>query len=83
MKNTHSCPKCQSKNLLHIPGGRDLYNEGRMMIQTGIFTRVYLHRYVCEDCGFSEEWIALEDMKHLQKKYKRLKTKQKKNFTTL
>ena len=34
------------------------------------FSAVLVHRYVCCDCGYSEEWIDREDIPALKKKYK-------------
>lgn len=34
-----------------------------------IFSAVLVHRYLCCNCGFSEEWIDKEDIQELKKKY--------------
>ena len=34
------------------------------------FSAVLVNRYVCCDCGYSEEWIDKEDIAALKKKYK-------------
>ena len=70
MKNTKMCPKCSGCNILHIPGSAGAYGVGNN-IPTGmtVFSYTKVNRYLCRDCGYSEEWIDLEDMEKLDKKY--------------
>ena len=70
MKNTHICPKCSSTDIMRIKGQSRAYGAGNN-IQVGmtIFSAVLVHRYLCCNCGFSEEWIDKEDIKELKKKY--------------
>ena len=70
MKNTNICPKCQSKDILYIPGNAGVYGSGNN-IQVGWsnFSAVLVNRYVCCNCGYSEEWIDNKDISKLKKKY--------------
>ena len=63
MKNTKLCPKCQSANIVRIDGYSGAYGTGNNVL-TGntIFSAVNVNRYICCDCGFTEEWIDQEDM---------------------
>ena len=72
MKNKRICPKCNSTDILLVPGKAGAYGSGNN-IQTGmtIFSAVLVHRYICCSCGYSEEWIDKEDIQKLQKKYNR------------
>ena len=72
MKNRRICPKCNSTDILLIPGKAGAYGSGNN-IQTGmtIFSAVLVHRYICCSCGYSEEWIDKEDIQKLKKKYDR------------
>ena len=72
MKNKRICPKCNSTDILLVPGKAGAYGSGNN-IQTGmtIFSAVLVHRYVCCSCGYSEEWIDKEDIQKLNKKYDR------------
>ena len=72
MKNRRICPKCNSTDILLVPGKAGAYGSGNN-IQTGmtIFSAVLVHRYVCCSCGYSEEWIDKEDIQKLKKKYDR------------
>lgn len=71
MKNTLKCPKCSSTDLIFIPGPTDggVFDNS---VRTGltVFSAVPVNRYVCGECGYSEEWVNLEDIPKLQKKYR-------------
>ena len=71
MKHTKQCPKCQSKDIIYIEGDVRAYGAGNN-IQTGftIFSSVKVNRYVCGQCGYSEEWINECDLQRLKDKYK-------------
>ena len=70
MKNTHICPKCNSNDILIIPGKAGAYGVGNN-IQAGLsnFSAVLVHRHLCCSCGYSEEWIDKEDIPKLRKKF--------------
>ncbi len=71
MKETCVCQKCNSTEILRIEGSSGAYGAGNN-IQVGLtnFSAVLVHRYVCCNCGYSEEWIDREDIKRLEKKYR-------------
>jgi len=63
MKFNCCCPKCQNSEIAIIEGGAfkgNIYNT----LSFGLST-VYLTRYVCTNCGFTENYVA--DPKDLQK----------------
>ena len=70
MKNTRKCPKCGGSDIIFVPGSAGAYGTGNNII-TGhtIMSAVPVDRYICTRCGFSEEWIDLEYMDKLKKKY--------------
>ena len=70
MKNRKICPKCNSTDIIKVPGKAGAYGVGNN-IQTGWsnFSAVLVHRYVCCACGYSEEWIDKEDIPRLKQKY--------------
>ncbi len=53
MKNTTTCPKCDSVDIIRI--------VDRAIVQgnsvPGGVGRIPVVRYVCTACGFSEEWV--------------------------
>ena len=71
MKNKKICPKCNGTEIILVPGQAGAYGVGNN-IQVGWsnFSAILVNRYVCCDCGYSEEWIDKEDLQTLKKKYK-------------
>jgi predicted nucleic-acid-binding Zn-ribbon protein len=66
MKETKTCPKCNSQDILRIPYRLGTYNH----IPAGFLDNVPITRYVCSQCGFSEEWIdSSKDLAKLKQKY--------------
>lgn len=63
MKNQHICPKCGSNDIFIIDGHAGAYGAGNN-IENGltVFSYIPVDRYVCGNCGFSEEWIRQEDI---------------------
>ena len=70
MKNTRVCPKCGCKEIIRVEGKAGAYGSGNnIMLGSTIFSAIKVHRYVCCDCGFSEEWIDKKDIPALKDKY--------------
>ena len=70
MKNTKICPKCQSNDIIMIPGRAEAYGVGNnIKVGATVFSAVMVHRYLCCSCGYSEEWVNTEDIPKLKKKY--------------
>ena len=66
MKNSNSCPKCRSNRILRIEGKAGAYGSGNnIMTGNTTFSAVKVTRFLCLNCGFSEEWI--ESKKDLDK----------------
>lgn len=71
MKNTSICPKCNSTDILRIEGQSKAYGAGNNIpVGMTIFSAVLVHRYLCCNCGFSEEWIDKKDIEELKRKYR-------------
>ena len=71
MKNTNVCPKCNSTDIIRVEGAVGAYGAGNN-ISIGLTTlsSVKVHRYMCCNCGFTEEWIDKEDIAKVKKRYK-------------
>jgi len=71
MKTKRTCPKCDSKDIIRIEGSVNGYGAGNN-IPMGVIALSYVKvpRYVCCQCGYAEEWIDLEDISKLKKKFK-------------
>jgi predicted nucleic-acid-binding Zn-ribbon protein len=72
VKNSRSCPKCASFNILKIPGKHTGYGAGNIiLVGLTALNAVKVARFLCEQCGYSEEWIeSEEDIRRLKAKYK-------------
>jgi len=73
MKTTGKCTKCQSPGILRIPGQTGAFGSGNN-IPAGktIFSSVKVTRYVCDHCGYAEEWVeSASDLQKLREKYGR------------
>lgn len=72
VKNTRICSKCDSDTLLRIPGKHTGYGAGNIIaIGLTAINAARVTRFVCEQCGYSEEWIeSKEDIQRLIAKYK-------------
>lgn len=63
MKNTKTCPKCNSTDVVRVNGSVGSYGTGNnIMIGATIFSAVNVNRYICCACGFTEEWIDKVDI---------------------
>lgn len=70
MKNTRKCQKCGGSDIIFVSGSARAYGAGNnIMIGHTIMSAVPVDRYICIRCGFSEEWIDLDNMDKLKKKY--------------
>lgn len=70
MKKTRKCPKCGGVEILRIQGKAGPYGSGNNIMTGGtIFSAVGVHRYLCCGCGYSEEWIDMEDIPKLKDKF--------------
>ncbi|MCR4645048.1 MAG: hypothetical protein K5695_06535 [Oscillospiraceae bacterium] len=67
MKNTKQCPKCGSTDIIVFMN--DGYPEGAHHgIMTGItiMSTVPLHRYICCNCGYTEQWVNRSNIEKLK-----------------
>lgn len=63
MKNSRTCPKCNSNNIVRIGGYAGAYGFGNnIMLGHSVFSAVNVNRYICCSCGYTEEWIDKKDM---------------------
>ena len=68
MKYNKYCPKCSSTNLLVISndGHPDATYGNNIMCGLTILSNVVMvKRYICCDCGYTEEWIDGADMQKI------------------
>lgn len=71
MKNRKYCPKCQSTDIVIIDGYTDPHSGGNSIaLGSTIFSMINVDRYICCNCGFTEEWINKEDIEKVKKSKK-------------
>lgn len=63
MKFSRICPKCHNSDIVRFDGYSGAYGTGNN-VMTGytIFSGVNVNRYICCCCGYTEEWIDVEDL---------------------
>lgn len=74
MKMNKTCPKCGSYEIIRIDGNAGPYGVGNnIMVGATIFSAVNVNRYICCNCGYSEEWIDKEDLDKLKNSKKAIR----------
>lgn len=69
MKNNKICPKCNGNDIVVVSndGHPDASNGNNILTGMTIFSgNVFIKRYICCGCGFSEEWIEQADIATLK-----------------
>lgn len=65
MMYSATCPKCGGTKIVRVNGTRESYGDGNNM-RIGLMTFVMIHRYICCNCGFTEEWIDPKDLARVE-----------------
>ena len=74
MKNTKTCPKYRLTDIVRFNGYAGAHRAGNnIMVGGTIFSAVNVNRYVCCNCGFTEEWIDEEDIEKVVKSKKAIR----------
>jgi Zn ribbon nucleic-acid-binding protein len=72
MKNSHTCPKCNSSDILQlVSNGLDGFGGDYVVVSKWTNNeRVPMTRYICARCGFCEQWIdSADDLAKIIKKH--------------
>ena len=68
MKNQTICPKCGGSDILIVDGYVDSYGSGNnIRLGASILSCIKVDRYICCFCGYTEEWVRMEDMEKIKK----------------
>lgn len=72
MKQSHQCPKCQSREI-YTNEGQTKRGE-RSLMHASTWKSVYVDVYACVDCGYFEEYLAMKDsaMEKLKTNWKKV-----------
>jgi predicted nucleic-acid-binding Zn-ribbon protein len=58
MRNSKKCPKCQSREIIRIPGNPRPAGVGNnVKFSFWDFAGIPVTRYLCGSCGYIEQWI--------------------------
>lgn len=59
MRNTESCPKCHSKNIVRMSDNPGRHASGNNIYTTTmpLIEKIPVIRYVCYDCGYVGNWV--------------------------
>ena len=57
VKNTHECPKCGTHDVIRIAATK---LNNRIVLDAWGMASAGLDRYICYQCGFTEEWIQID-----------------------
>lgn len=69
MKQSQVCPKCGSREIFGFTEGQR--ESGGNYVYTGFFSAANVTRYVCCNCGYTEEYVRVQDIPNIIKFYKR------------
>ena len=70
MNKTGKCPKCGSNKLIIVPGKKIPAQAGRaIMIGSSTLSSALFDRYVCSQCGYSEEYFDKDNIDKLISKF--------------
>ena len=76
MKNTKSCPKCGSADIVRIPDNPNRHASGNNIYTSTytLFGKIPVIRYVCCSCGYAENWVENEEeLEEIRKTFRELK----------
>jgi predicted nucleic-acid-binding Zn-ribbon protein len=60
MKNTNTCPKCQSTDVVRVDAFKNTSSSNLIHLSRWGTQYAYFDRYICTSCGFIEQYIDLE-----------------------
>ena len=74
MKSSKKCLKCQSDDIIRVPGKRDAGGAGNLISVSrwNMFATVKPVLHVCGSCGYMENWlVSQEDIARVKARYSR------------
>ncbi len=60
MRQNRRCPKCQSYDVIEVVGHKHNQYQIISLTKWGLKNAV-LDRYICADCGYTEEYVQLNE----------------------
>lgn len=59
MKHSFTCPKCSSTDVVFFEGSK--YNQASIVYLNRLGAAAAIDRYACTHCGFTEQWIQMDE----------------------
>ena len=69
MKQSKTCPKCGSEEVIAITEATDNFRDNGNHIYTGLFSYASLWRYICCHCGYTEQYVHMSEIEKIRKYY--------------
>ena len=60
MRYTFQCPKCHSNNVVEVIGSK-MNQYQKIPLKKWNTKSAVLDRYICADCGYTEEYVQLDE----------------------
>ena len=60
MRYSFKCPKCDSRQVVEVIGS-NMNQHQNIPLNKWSFRNATLDRYICVDCGYTEEFVQLTD----------------------
>ncbi len=60
MRYSYQCPKCQSRDVVEVTGST-MNTYQKIPLTKWSMKHAVLDRYICTDCGYTEEFVQLSD----------------------
>ena len=71
MKQSRTCPKCGSKEVIQFMEATQNGKDNGNHIYCGFYNHARIWRYVCCDCGYSEQYVDIPEIKKIRPNRKR------------
>ena len=60
MRFSYKCPKCNSNDVVEVIGS-NINQMQKIALNTWSMKQAVLDRYLCANCGYTEEYVQLTD----------------------
>ncbi len=60
MRFSYKCPKCNSNDVVEVIGS-NINQMQKIALNKWSMTQAVLDRYLCANCGYTEEYVQLTD----------------------
>ncbi|MBK9981364.1 MAG: hypothetical protein IPP15_02890 [Saprospiraceae bacterium] len=61
MKQSNTCPKCKSTDIVRVPPFKGTSTSNLIQLTKWGTKFCYFDRYICSSCGYTEEYADVQD----------------------